>query len=347
LRASEEAGTDVSHGLHARNLRFAKEPVRMTIFPQAQGLVPGAPVVVSVRYGLAITDDSKTSLEESRTPVAGLTLIRRAQELAEAWGRKWKTMEEKGVEYEYMDYMVLRVNLQGVVPGTPKGDAMIQALLQVQRSHNPSEHLRSPCMVKWLESTVVKRCSVSKPEQMWVNVLEGTEEVVRRSSPDFMAELQRVYDQNLEVLFHTTQGKFGSVIPGVMLLSSSIRWGPVLCSTHHSGSTRNRITTPMPLSVNAYERDIATAWLEASVTLGLVDSKPTSHGGRRGACLLARRLYMQAGIHPTDMRERVDYFFRWTPVKDRMQIHYSGHLAIEEQLKMTVMFWLPGGEFDY
>jgi hypothetical protein len=34
-------------------------------------------------------------------------------------------------------------------------------------------------------------------------------------------------------------------------------------------------------------------------------------------------------------------------VKDRMQIHYSGHLAIEEQLKMTVMFWLPGGEFDY
>ena len=103
----------------------------------------------------------------------------------------------------------------------------------------------------------------------------------------------------------------------------------------------------MPLSVNAYERDIATAWLEASVTLGLVDSKPTSHGGRRGACLLARRLYMQAGIHPTDMRERVDYFFRWTPVKDRMQIHYSGHLAIEEQLKMTVMFWLPGGEFDY
>ena len=347
LRASEEAGTDVSHGLHARNLRFAKEPVRMTIFPQAQGLVPGAPVVVSVRYGLAITDDSKTSLEESRTPVAGLTLIRRAQELAEAWGRKWKTMEEKGVEYEYMDYMVLRVNLQGVVPGTPKGDAMIQALLQVQRSHNPSEHLRSPCMVKWLESTVVKRCSVSKPEQMWVNVLEGTEEVVRRSSPNFMAELQRVYDQNLEVLFHTTQGKFGSVIPGVMLLSSSIRWGPVLCSTHHSGSTRNRITTPMPLSVNAYERDIATAWLEASVTLGLVDSKPTSHGGRRGACLLARRLYMQAGIHPTDMRERVDYFFRWTPVKDRMQIHYSGHLAIEEQLKMTVMFWLPGGEFDY
>jgi hypothetical protein len=103
----------------------------------------------------------------------------------------------------------------------------------------------------------------------------------------------------------------------------------------------------MPLDVQSFERDVTALWARASASLGLNDSKPTSHGGRRGACELARKLANQANISPTDMRERVNHFFRWTPEKDRMQIYYSDHLEDSEQLKMTVLFWLEGGEYDY
>ena len=146
-------------------------------------------------------------------------------------------------------------------------------------------------------------------------------------------------------LWVSSDGRFGGNGNGGKI-SASVRWGPVLCSTTGVGA-RIRVKTPMPLTVKSFEGDVSAVWLTACGNLGIKDCHPTSHGGRREACNLAVNMGSQAGISPVNLRERVNYFFRWTPEKDRQQLHYSGHLSWSEQLKMTVMFWLAGSEFDY
>jgi len=317
--------------------------VDVCITPHSSGDVPGEPVTVRVPSSILLLEDHKTSLVEARIPVAGATLQRRAREMADAWGRSWKRVEVKGVWYEHMDYFVLRISLVGVVEGTPQGDAMLRALAQVQETHNPVARFKTQTMLTWLKRTSSSRARHSNPDFRWVHVMDGTEAEVRSATPKFIGELQRVFDAELVVEHERSEGVHGSLSGGPPV-GFEPRWGPVLCTT---AGFRTRVASPMPLDVQSFERDVTALWARASASLGLNDSKPTSHGGRRGACELARKLANQANISPTDMRERVNHFFRWTPEKDRMQIYYSDHLEDSEQLKMTVLFWLEGGEYDY
>ena len=347
-RAGDTAGTDTAHGPHCAHFLLAVEEEMVGITPNAEGdtATPGATVQVMVPWSATILDDHKTALRMARIPVAGATLQRRAKELASAWGRDWKKVEVKGVQYEHMDYYVLRVSLLGVVEGTPQGDAMLRALDQAQEHHNPVSRFRTQTMLTWLKKCASSRAGHSNPDFRWVNVMDGTEAEVKAATPRFMRELQRLYKVELAVEYQKSEGLHGSMNGGAPI-GYEARWGPVLCTTAGKPGGKYRVPTPMPLDVQSFERDVTALWARASEALGMSDSKPTSHGGRRGACELARRFANQSGIHPTDMRERVNHFFRWTPEKDRMQIYYSDHLPDSEQLKMTVLFWLKGGEYDY
>lgn len=214
----------------------------------------------------------------------------------------------------------------------------------VQSSHNHDPAMRTQTMMKWLRSVVKDKTEGADLEQKWVNVMGGTEAELSNHGPCYMSQLQGMYDMGLRNLFSSSGGTHGSKEGGAKI-HMAIRSGPVLCSTTGGGQVRH--PTPMPLTVTSLEKDIASEWAAACVEMGIPNSKPTTHGGRREACNLARSFAAQANISPTDLRERVNHFFRWTPEKDRMQIYYSGHLDWSEQLKMTVMFWMAGGEYDY
>jgi hypothetical protein len=347
-RAGELAGTDISHGPKCNELLLSDKDIIVWTTPHAMGTVPGDLCGIAVPYSVMCHEDDKTSLEESRTIIAGETFRRRVEELASAWGRKWKHGVEvpgkPGVKFRHMDYMVLRVSLQGVVLGTPRGDTFLEALMLVQSSHNHDPAMRTQTMMKWLRSVVKDKTEGADLEQKWVNVMGGTEAELSNHGPCYMSQLQGMYDMGLRNLFSSSGGTHGSKEGGAKI-HMAIRSGPVLCSTTGGGKVRH--STPMPLTVTSLEKDIASEWAAACVEMGIPNSKPTTHGGRREACNLARSFAAQANISPTDLRERVNHFFRWTPENDRMQIYYSGHLDWSEQLKMTVMFWMAGGEYDY
>tara|TARA_B110000971_G_scaffold94257_1_gene96927 strand:- start:336 stop:938 length:603 start_codon:yes stop_codon:yes gene_type:complete len=200
-------------------------------------------------------------------------------------------------------------------------------------------------MLKWLRTTVKQKSESPDLEQRWINVMEGTEALMHREGPAYIAQLNRSFKLGLRNLYTTSEGRHGALVDGGKI-SASVVWAPLLCSTAGSGSLL-RVKTPMPIAVKSLESDMSVAWLSSCQFLGLRNYRPSSHGGRREACYLARKLASQANISPVDLRERVNYFFRWTPEKDRLQIHYSGHMDWADQLKMTVMFWLAGGQYDY
>jgi len=349
LRSNEMAGGDIDHGPHCGNLLLSMFDEEVVITPHAVGEVPGSAVRLLVPFSVIHLEEHKTSLEESRILIAGVTFRRRVEELAAAWNRPWKYKVElkghPGKFFKHMDYKVLRIGLQGVNLKTPMGEIFETALVQTQTQFNHDKVMTSPTMIKWLKTTIRQRCDATDVDLKWIHVMDGTEEELDKFAPTFIHELQVLYDQLVSNLWVSSDGRFGGNGNGGKI-SASVRWGPVLCSTTGVGA-RIRVKTPMPLTVKSFEGDVSAVWLTACGNLGIKDCHPTSHGGRREACNLAVNMGSQAGISPVNLRERVNYFFRWTPEKDRQQLHYSGHLSWSEQLKMTVMFWLAGSEFDY
>ena len=350
LRGGEIAGAGTgNHGPSVKNMLVSMEEEPIFITPHRSGEVAGEPVLIKAPFSVGHLEEHKTSLEESRILIAGETFIRRLDELATAWGRPWKLNVElpgqPSRRFRHMDSKVLRIGLQGINVETPGGAVFLASLVQVQTSHNHDATMRSPLMLKWLRTTVKQKSESPDLEQRWINVMEGTEALMHREGPAYIAQLNRSFKLGLRNLYTTSEGRHGALVDGGKI-SASVVWAPLLCSTAGSGSLL-RVKTPMPIAVKSLESDMSVAWLSSCQFLGLRNYRPSSHGGRREACYLARKLASQANISPVDLRERVNYFFRWTPEKDRLQIHYSGHMDWADQLKMTVMFWLAGGQYDY
>jgi 8-oxo-dGTP pyrophosphatase MutT (NUDIX family) len=346
-RASEISGTDVDHGANTGGVRLGKRKEKLIVTPHAAGAVRGEPRELQCSWFDLEVEDSKMDPGKAVVSVAGETCRRRLEEYAEAWGRSWVTIDNpdtSGDKVEVMDYKVLRVGLSGVVPGTPAGEAFLSALVDTQRAYCFETRFKSEVMLRWLANTARARAQHPDSNKRWINVVDGTISSLERNAKNYAHLLQECYNQKMRTLYLTSEGKQGYAVQAP-LIDTAVRWGPLFTNT--TGHFSRLQITPMPLSGDSMEKDLKAIWGEACMVLGRGELHPSSHGGRGGACLLARSLAAQAGIDPASMREYVDSHFRWSPEKDRMQILYSGHLPRSERLKITSLFWPVGTEWDY
>ena len=346
-RASEISGTDQDHGANVRGVRLGVSPVKLTVTPHAVGRVSGSIRAVTANWTDFEVEDSKMDPGKAIVTVSGDTVRRRLQEYAAAWGRSWINIESEGepnVMVQIMDYKVMRVGLIGVVPGTKAGEIFLKAIVDAQTSRCFNKRFHTPVMMRWLAQTARARAQHPDPNKRWINTFDGTSDEMRKHAGSYSIRLQQLYATGMQALYASSKGKEGCQA-NVPLIELAVRWGPLFTTTagHHSSLE----ITPMPLSSESMEKDLKSIWGEACAVLGMKDFSPSSHGGRGGACLLARSLAAQSGIDPSQMREYVDAHFRWSPEKDRMQILYSGHLPRQERMKITILFWVKDSEWDY
>jgi len=276
-------------------------------------------------------DDSKMSTTAEFVTLARHTTGRAAldfgamlYELAEAWGRKviYSEKGEGGEEYDWIDFSVVRLNLQGMHGDTA---ALNELIDDIQGAPGLTWHER-----KHLMSVVVDRSNNKREAARYINLYGGEESECDRVTAWWLSR-RAFYD-------------------------AKVVSGPALCSTlPGSGGTRPGFHTFSSGSLSStYKKTFEEAFDElmeeqdedaikelSCLPANLSGPKWNSHSCRRGGTKLAREIRdaeTDESLRATEAD--IDRHFRW--VSDQLtreqQIAYAGMLSAKQRCRVTMKF---------
>jgi hypothetical protein len=305
FRAGEACQTDEAHALHWNGVRWTIDWADLELDDFKFNTLAAIISIIGV----------------SRT---GFKFVETLEELAASQGLQVvRGVSHKGEKVDMVDFWCVRISLNGIVLGSPHGEAVMEAINTVLQGLASVRGKWDNVLLKWYKKQARGRVSAGKASR-YINVVGGT-----RGAMD----LQLVYVAR--ALQSSLQAQLGlpDSAPEVVALSSlvTVTPGHVLRHVYYG-----RLTL-MPMSYTQFTSHTAQAWKVAAVQMlgehhGL---RLTSQSGRHGGCRDSRQQCMLAKVEERLLRECVNAHHRWAPDGDRMQKYYTGLLPREQRLLPT------------
>jgi hypothetical protein len=305
FRAGEACQTDEAHPLHWQGVRW-----------------------VSAWCDVEL-DDFKLNIQAAVISVIGVSrtgfrFVDIIEELAAVQGLQVQRGENhKGEKINRVDFWCVRISLNGIILGSPHGEAVMEAIEAVIQGPAAVAGKWDRVMLGWYKKQARRRVDTSKASR-YINVMGGTRGAMDRQAVLVASLLQSYVQHKL--------GLAGSA-PEVVALAAMVKVMPghVLRHVYYG-----RLTL-MPMSYTQFTSHTAQAWKVAAVKLmgeghGL---RLTSQSGRHGGCRDSRQQCMLAKVDERLLRECVNAHHRWAPDDDRMQKYYTGLLPREQRLLPT------------
>jgi hypothetical protein len=305
FRAGEACQTDEAHALHWAGVRWLPEWCDLELDDFKFNVLAAVISVIGVsRTGFRFVEAIEDLAASQQLPVL-------------------RGVNHKGEKVNMVDFWCVRVSLNGIVLGTPHGEAVMEAIETLLLGFAAVQGRWDKVLVGWYQKQARKRVGGSKASR-FINVLGGTKGAMEKQAAQVVALLQSHLMHKLQV---------AADAPEVVVLAGmvSVTPGHVLRLVYY-----DRLTL-MPMSYSQFTTHTAQAWKLAAVALmgeghGL---RLTSQSGRHGGCRDSRQQCMIAKVEERLLRECVNAHHRWAPDGDRMQRYYTGLLPREQRLLPT------------